>query len=313
MLRGVVRPPDDAEIAAIFERVAELLAAQDASPWRVRAYRSAAHTCRNAPRPLAALAAEGGRAALEALPGIGSTLSAHVLEILASGRLGFLERLEGQVAPEDLFTTLPGVGERLAARLHRELGAETLEDLELAAWDGRLAALPGVGPRRAQALRDSLARVLGAASRRHARAAAARAAPAQRPSVQLLLAVDREYREAAAAGRLRRIRPRRFNPKREAWLPVLHVERDGWSLTALYSNTGLAHELGRTRDWVVIYAERDGEEDRCTVVTETSGPLRGRRVVRGRERECEAAQAAPGASGADAPSGPGEAERDALA
>jgi hypothetical protein len=110
--------------------------------------------------------------------------------------------------------------------------------------------------------------------------------------VETLLAVDREYRDAAAAGRLRRIRPRRFNPEREAWLPVLHVERDGWSLTALYSNTALAHELGRTRDWVVIYGERDGEEDRATVVTETAGPERGRRVVRGRERECGAAESA---------------------
>jgi hypothetical protein len=300
---GVARAPDNDEIAATFERVADLLAAQDASPWRVRAYRNAAHTCRTVPRPLADIAAEGGRPALDALPAIGRTLSAHILELLRSGRLGFLERLEGQVAPEDLFTTLPGVGDRLAARLHRELGAETLEDLEVAAWDGRLAALPGIGPRRAQALRDSLARVLGAASRRRARAAGARAVPLQRPPVATLLAVDREYREAAAAGRLRRIRPRRFNPTREAWLPVLHVERDGWSLTALYSNTALAHELGRTRDWVVIYAERDGEEDRCTVVTETSGPLRGRRVVRGREGEGEERRAAPPEAGGGAARG----------
>jgi hypothetical protein len=286
----VARPPDNAEIAAIFERVADLLTAQDASPWRVRAYRNAAATCRSAP-PLAALAAEGGRDALDALPGIGRTLSAHILEILRSGRLGFLERLEGQLAPEDLFTTLPGVGEVLAARLHRELGAETLEELEQAAWDGRLAALSGLGPRRVQALRDSLARVLGAASRRRARAAAVRSGPPPRPPVETLLAVDREYREAAAAGRLRRLRPRRFNPTGEAWLPVLHAERDGWSVTALFSNTALAHELGRTRDWVVLYAERDGDEDRATVVTETAGPQRGRRVVRGREAECAASRA----------------------
>jgi len=289
---GVARSPDNAEIAAIFERVADLLVAQDASPWRVRAYRNAAETCRAEPRPLAELAAGGGREALDALPGIGRTLSAHILEILRSGRLGFLERLEGQVSPEDLFTTLPGIGDRLAARLHRELAVDTLEELERAAWDGRLGALPGIGQRRVQALRDSLARVLGAASRRRALAAAVRAAGRERPTVETLLAVDREYRDAAAAGRLRRIRPRRFNPEREAWLPVLHVERDGWSLTALYSNTALAHELGRTRDWVVIYGERDGEEDRATVVTETAGPERGHRVVRGRERECGAAESA---------------------
>ncbi len=57
-------------------------------------------------------------------------------------------------------------------------------------------------------------------------------------------------------------------------------------MTALFSNTARAHELGRTHDWVVIYA--DGEhaaEQRFTVVTEYQGDLTGRRVVRGRELE----------------------------
>ncbi len=73
----------------------------------------------------------------------------------------------------------------------------------------------------------------------------------------------------------------------KAWLPVLHVDRDGWSLTALFSNTALAHELGRTRNWVVIYFGREGgPEHQRTVVTETRGPLEGWRVVRGREAAC---------------------------
>ena len=67
---------------------------------------------------------------------------------------------------------------------------------------------------------------------------------------------------------------------------MLHEDRGGWSFTALFSNTARAHDLGMTRDWVVIYFERDGEEDQCTVVTERSGDLTGRRVVRGRETEC---------------------------
>ena len=66
----------------------------------------------------------------------------------------------------------------------------------------------------------------------------------------------------------------------------MHVERDGWSFTALYSNTARAHDLGKTRDWVVVYFDGDGHESQVTVVTERSGPLKGRRVVRGREGEC---------------------------
>ena len=102
----------------------------------------------------------------------------------------------------------------------------------------------------------------------------------------LLLDVDREYREQAARGKLRKIAPRRFNPTGEAWLPVMHVERDGWEITALFSNTQRAHALGRTHDWVVLYWDRDGEHDQCTVVTARGGPLAGLRVVRGREPEC---------------------------
>ena len=69
---------------------------------------------------------------------------------------------------------------------------------------------------------------------------------------------------------------------------MLHTERGDWSFHVLFSNTGLAHRLGRTRDWVVIFFERDGDEDQVTVVTETRGELAGKRVVRGRELECHA-------------------------
>jgi hypothetical protein len=219
-----------------------------------------------------------------------------------------LDRLEGQVSPEDLFTTVPGIGDALARRLHAELGIDTLEDLELAAHDGRLAAMPGFGPRRTRLVRETLAAMLARSTRRRARRLRAaetlpteRAAP--RPSAASLLAVDAEYRRRAQAGELRTITPRRFNPEGKAWLPVLHLEKEGWSFTALYSNSARAHELGRTRDWVVIYFERDGDEDQCTVVTERSGPLRGRRVVRGREEECAALRPAVSPGGATAEPG----------
>ena len=107
----------------------------------------------------------------------------------------------------------------------------------------------------------------------------------------MLLEVDAEYRRRAAAGTLRRIAPRRFNPDGVAWLPVFHDERAGWSFNALFSNTARAHELGKTDDWVVIFYERGKDEGQCTVVTETHGPRAGQRVVRGREGETPAAQA----------------------
>ena len=49
------------------------------------------------------------------------------------------------------------------------------------------------------------------------------------------------------------IAPKRFNPEGKAWLPVMHVTKQGWHFTALFSNTALAHQLNRTQDLVVIY------------------------------------------------------------
>jgi hypothetical protein len=106
------------------------------------------------------------------------------------------------------------------------------------------------------------------------------------PSAAQLLEIDREYLRKAQGGELPKIAPRRFNPEHEAWLPVLHLTRDGLKYTALFSNTARAHQVGATRDWVVIYWGHDHQESQCTVVTETKGALAGHRVVRGREAEC---------------------------
>ena len=112
------------------------------------------------------------------------------------------------------------------------------------------------------------------------------AAPGEgNPSVADLLDVDREYRERSKAGTLRRIAPQRFNPTGEAWLPVLHTRRGAAEYTALYSNTARAHQLGTTRDWVVIYRDDGDNSGQWTVVTASTGELRGKRVVRGREQE----------------------------
>jgi putative hydrolase len=112
-------------------------------------------------------------------------------------------------------------------------------------------------------------------------------APSDEPNVDVLLDVDHEYRKKAAGKELPQIAPRRFNPSGEAWLPVLHTRRGPWEFTALYSNTALAHQLGRIKDWVVIYIRAAGHgEMQRTIVTEHRAPLAGRRVVRGRESEC---------------------------
>ena len=115
-----------------------------------------------------------------------------------------------------------------------------------------------------------------------------------RPSVAELLDVDREYREKATTDQLHRIAPRRFNPMHESWLPILHTRRGPRRYTALFSNTAHAHRARKTRDWVVVYGDNGVGESRHTVITAAFGPLRGRRVVAGREDECLEVYEAPG-------------------
>jgi hypothetical protein len=271
-------------IAMMFDDVADLLAQQAASPYRVSAWRDAAAAIRDHPREMSDVFRDHGRIGLEAVPHIGPRLAASIIESIRSGRLAVLDRLRGD--PIGTITRIPGIGCKLAERVHRQLGIETLEELEVAAHDGRLARVPGFGPRKVAAVRDVLATRLSDAARARARRSV-ESTLHRTPSVGALLEIDRRYRDAAANGALPRIAPRRFNPAHEAWLPILHADEAGWSYTALFSNTALAHQLGRTDDWVVIYFhEPHHPEDQVTVVTERSGPLRGRRVVRGREAEC---------------------------
>jgi len=278
--------PLNARCADRLREAADLLHAQGANPFRVSAYRNAATTVLDLPEDLGALVDREGLPGLEALPHIGRGIATALLEMSRTGRWIQLERLRGSADPVQLLTAVPGLGHRLAERIHDDLHVDTLEGLELAAHDGRLETVPGVGPRRAAAIRASLQSML---SRSRPHRGAAPGQPPKEPGVGALLGVDRDYRDQAEAGSLPTIAPRRFNPSGEAWLPVLHTTRDGWHFTALFSNTAQAHQLGRTRDWVVLYFYDDEHvEGQHTVVTETHGPLAGRRVVRGREAQCRA-------------------------
>lgn len=288
--------PDNETIAGYLERVAELLEAQEENPFRVRSYRNGAAALRRLQRPAAELLQEQGLEGLEAIEGIGPKLAGSIQEVVRTGRLGLLDRLESEMSPEAVLTQVPGIGVTLARRIRAKLGIRTLEELELAAHEGALEQIEGLGERRIKGIQSALAGMLSRSATRRSRH---RQRKAQHPSaqeqaenrqeqppVELLLEIDEEYRRKAEAGRLKKIAPRRFNPQGKAWLPVMKSQRKQWSFTVLFSNTARAHDLGRTRDWVVIYYEKDGLENQATVVTGDTGPLRGKRIVRGREPEC---------------------------
>jgi putative hydrolase len=267
-------------MARRLEEVAQILEAQGGNPFRVQAYRRAAETLRHLTRPAEEILRQEGEPGLRKLPGIGERLARSIATLLITGKLPMLDRLRGESVSGALLASVPGIGKNLAARLHRELGIDTLEQLESAAHNGRLTAITGIGAKRIAGIIDSLSARLGRV--RPIRAVQKTA----EPTIAEILDVDREYCDKAAAGALPTIAPRRFNPNRETWLPILHSKRGERHYTAMFSNTARAHHMKKTRDWVVLYYDgRDGERQ-CTVITSQRGPLTGKRIVRGRETEC---------------------------
>ncbi|MGE0354133.1 MAG: helix-hairpin-helix domain-containing protein [Gemmatimonadales bacterium] len=272
----------NAQLALRLEETARLLEEQGGDRFRVRAYRAAATTLRHLDRPASAILDASGLEGLERLPTIGTGIARGIRQMVRTGRYPMLERLRGASDPVSLLAGVPGIGPVLAERIHEQLGVETLEELETAAHDGRLKGVRGLGARRIAGIVDTLASRL-----ERVRPRGSRAPESGQAGVAELLDVDREYRRKVRTGALPKIAPRRFNPAREAWLPILHTTRGTRHYTALFSNTPRAHRLNRTADWVVLYWDGDGGAERqCTVVTGYQGRLKGKRVVRGREIEC---------------------------
>ncbi|MGD9724312.1 MAG: helix-hairpin-helix domain-containing protein [Pirellulales bacterium] len=273
----------NAQIASVLDEIALLRQLRGESPFRVSAYRNAAITLRRMKPSVAALYAREGLAGLRELPGVGTSLSRRIGEIVRTGHSRLLDRLqEKQQQPTELLTTLPNVGPRLAGRIQATLGTSSLEELLRAAHDGRLRRVQGVGRKRVQAIRESLA----------ARLNAARTAPVEtsvlgEPPVAELLEIDRQYRRQAARGSLLRVAPKKFNPAGVAWLPIWRTQHNGRRYLVHFTNSARSHQLGLVYDWVAVFREDKNAFGQWTVITATHGPLQGRRVVRGREHECE--------------------------
>lgn len=134
----------NAGIAAVFDEIGDLLELQNANPFRIRAYRNAARVVGELRFDIAARLAEGRE--LPKLPGIGEDLGVKMREIAVRGTCALLERLRSKLPPGITeLRRIPGLGPRRVQALHAELGIGTLAELQRAARDGKLRALPGFG------------------------------------------------------------------------------------------------------------------------------------------------------------------------
>jgi DNA polymerase (family 10) len=157
-------PVHNADIARVFDDVADLLEIGEANPFRVRAYRNAARTVGDLRLDIAGAFAAGK--ALPKLPGIGEDLDAKIHEIVATGTCALLEKLKGELPPAITeLLKVPGLGPKRVRLLHESLGVDTLPQLLEAARKGRIRDVPGFGAKTEAHIAAAIEARLGQARR----------------------------------------------------------------------------------------------------------------------------------------------------
>jgi DNA polymerase (family 10) len=148
-------PVHNAEIADLFDQLADLLDIEEANAFRIRAYRNAARTIRANPKSMADLLGAG--ADLSELPGIGKDLAGKIETIVGTGRLPLLEEVASRT-PRVLSELLriPGLGPKRVKTLYRALKVRSVEDLKRAAAAGRIRQLPGFGEKTERSIRSGI-------------------------------------------------------------------------------------------------------------------------------------------------------------
>jgi DNA polymerase (family 10) len=137
-------PVHNADIAAVFEEIADLLEIQGANPFRIRAYRNASRTVGELSQEARTLVEQGDD--LTRLPGIGEDLARKIDEIVTTGHCSLLDRLRKELPPAVTeLLKIPGLGPKRVKVLYHDLDVQTVEQLYRAARDGRIRALPGFG------------------------------------------------------------------------------------------------------------------------------------------------------------------------
>ncbi|HEY2883335.1 MAG TPA: helix-hairpin-helix domain-containing protein [Pirellulales bacterium] len=136
---------NNAEIAAAFDLIGDILEFQGANSFRVRAYRNASRTIQDLPEPIEKIVGDESRE-LTDIPGIGADLSAKITELVSTDRLKMLDELQAQV-PASVLTLLriPGLGPKKAATLHKELKVNSLDELKAACEAQLVRKLKGFG------------------------------------------------------------------------------------------------------------------------------------------------------------------------
>lgn len=191
---------NNADVAAALQELAELLELKNESSFRIRAYENAARTLGGLTEDVRLLASEKR---LDKQKGIGRGIAERITELLETGKIGYLDELRAEFpAGVRSLMAVPGIGPSMARRVYHELGVDGLDALRIAAEDGRLAGLSGLGEKSAQ----NVIRALGRVNKQESRISIGKALPLVE---ELMAALEPTgfFENLTAAGSLRRWSP----------------------------------------------------------------------------------------------------------
>jgi DNA polymerase (family 10) len=190
----------NAEIAKVFQDIANLLELKDENPFKIRAYQRAARSIDHLPKEIAAMVQEGED--LQTIPGVGDAIAKKAVELVNTGKLRAYEELVAEL-PQGITALLevPGVGPKTAKKLSAELGITSVEQLEEAIREGRVGELFGLGTKTA----DNILKQIQTLRRKDQRTPIGEALPVVEEMLQRLSALP-GVKNLTAAGSLRRFR-----------------------------------------------------------------------------------------------------------
>jgi DNA polymerase (family 10) len=166
---------DKGQVAEVLADIATLLELKGENPFKTRAYENAARTIETLSEPLDKVVAE---ARLGDIKGIGDALQQKITELVTTGRLQYYEDLKASIPPGLVaMLDIPGLGPKKIKALHDELGLETVEQLEQACKDGKIAGLKGFGAKTQTNILEGINRRRSYASRHLISEALPRAEP----------------------------------------------------------------------------------------------------------------------------------------
>ncbi len=187
-------------IAKVFQDMADLLELKGENPFKIRAYQRAARAIEHLPKEIEIMLEEGED--LQSIPGVGEAIAKKTIELVTTGKLHVYEELKAQF-PEGITTLLeiPGIGPKTANRLSSELGIKSVDELEQAIKDGRVAKLFRLGEKTA----DNILQQIQALRRKDQRIPIGEALPVVDAILNALRPLP-GVKNLTAAGSLRRFR-----------------------------------------------------------------------------------------------------------